>query len=579
MSRLRLLVGAATDAGRVRSVNEDKALVSEELVAVADGMGGHVGGEVAARTAIDALRSSFARNRGARGLLSAVEQANRAVYDQSLLDRSLRGMGTTLTAAAVVHERAGDKVVLVNVGDSRAYLLDHSGLVRLTEDHSLVEEMVRRGELTPAEAAVHPHRHIVTRVLGIDETIEVDAWELEPERGARLLLCSDGLTNELDDNELESVLAERRSAPETARELVARALSHGGSDNITVVVVDFDRDGQGAPRQEPVVLGEQPTGRDNGTGAAGDAPAAAPTGRGNGAADPATVAVTRVPAATDGEAGRDTPARAGAAGGEDRAGATGRTTPATSAVAAVATPGQAGTAGSAIGNGSSGGRDTGAGHGAPATAAVQAVRPARPRTAPAATRVVAQPAVRVRHERIMTFRVAFFVLLLVGVLGGSAVFVRWFIKASYYVGVVDGRVAILEGRPGGLLWFKPTLVERTGLSVSSVFAPNRAYLEAGMEEPTLAAARQVVLQLSNSSTFLSTPSGNSGQADGIPPGSTLVPISSPTPTVATLPPVVATTSPTLAPGQLSKDIAGAVSGLVGGHAKGTAAAGRTKGAG
>jgi protein phosphatase len=577
---LRLSIGAATDPGRVRAVNEDKALVSQELVAVADGMGGHVGGEIAARTAIEALRSSFARNGGSRGLLAAVEQANRAVYDQSVHDRNLRGMGTTLTAAAVVHQRSGDKVVLVNVGDSRAYLLDGRGLVRLTQDHSLVEEMVRRGELTPAEAAVHPHRHIVTRVLGIDETIEVDAWELEPEPGARLLLCSDGLTNECDDAELEAVLAERRPAPETARELVARALSHGGSDNITAVVVDFEDGGGTGASVAPVVLGEASAE----AGEAGDRRVSALEGAASSAAgsatssDPATMAVDRVvpesgPGATAADRGASGPPTAAMAMGAP--GTAGSTDGIASAPSAPLT------AGSPPGTTRlpTGGSPTSSG-----ATTTRLLRPTAPRSTAPPTRLVAAPpgadAVRVRHERIMTFRVAFFVLLLVGVLGGAAGFVGWFVKASYYVGIVDGRVAILEGRPGGFLWFKPIVVERTTLAESDVFAPTRPYLEAGMEEPTLATARRVLGQLLDGSAYLALPTGSSGQANGVPIGSTLVPISSPIPTVATLPPTIPATSTTIPASQLSKVIAGAAAGVVGGtHTTSTAPSAAHAGAG
>jgi protein phosphatase len=607
---LRLAAAAVSDAGRVRAVNEDKAAVAEDLVAIADGMGGHAGGEVAASTAIEALVGSFSRNRSVKGLLAAVQQANRAVYDQSVHDRSLRGMGTTLTAAAVVRQRSGDKIVIVNVGDSRAYLLDGSGLARLTEDHSLVEEMVRRGELTAAEAAVHPHRHIVTRVLGIDEDVEVDAWELEPLEGSRLLLCSDGLTNELDDGELAEILAERRPAEETARELVERALGHGGSDNVTVVVVDLLAGGEspdgalragasdatdappagavppggpgvGAPLETaPPGAGSSPvagrkTGRPAEAGAGTDGPSGLPApGSGSAGTADATgwVPIAPAPVAAAGGDHRD---GAGSSAGTATAGAAAapakRLTRASSAadpltVARPAAPGDGRRAAR---------RRGGAGEPAPARAAaapgraaadtaavpvaaaarsgparsgpVRAVVPAGRILLPAGSAGVAgvqRPvAARIRHERIMTFRVAFFVLLLVAVLGGAAGFVGWFVRASYFVGVVDGHVAILEGRPGGFLWFHPTLVERTTLAESSVFAPTRTYLEAGMEQPSLAAARRVVAQLASRSAYLALPTGSTSRANGVPTGSTLVPISSPVPTLPPPPPTVATTAP------------------------------------
>ncbi|MHB1784297.1 MAG: Stp1/IreP family PP2C-type Ser/Thr phosphatase, partial [Acidimicrobiales bacterium] len=232
----------ATDAGRVRSSNQDMSLATSDLVAVADGMGGHVGGEVAARLAIETLQRSFATSKSASGLVAATSRANRAVYDESERQATLRGMGTTLTAAALVRSGRHERIAVANVGDSRAYVLRGGELVQLTEDHSLVEEMVRNGELTPSEAAVHPHRHILTRALGIDGSVKVDSWEVDPVPGTRLLLCSDGLTNECSDAEIAATLAAEPDPEAAALRLVALAVAHGGSDNVTVVVADVDPD-------------------------------------------------------------------------------------------------------------------------------------------------------------------------------------------------------------------------------------------------------------------------------------------------------------------------------------------------
>ena len=182
MSRLR--TAAATDTGYLRSTNQDVALATSDLAAVADGMGGHLGGEVAARIAVEQLLETYRRDRTTDGLLAAVGAANSAVYSRSQSDRNLRGMGTTLTAAAYIGDEPGGKLrlALVNVGDSRAYLVDRSErrVHKLTEDHSVVEEMVRSGELTPEEAAVHPHRHILTRALGIEPSIEAGLLGARP---------------------------------------------------------------------------------------------------------------------------------------------------------------------------------------------------------------------------------------------------------------------------------------------------------------------------------------------------------------------------------------------------------------
>jgi protein phosphatase len=243
---IRLRSSSATDVGLVRTTNQDRALVGDGLFAVADGMGGHVGGETAAQTAIEAFRTTFAGHPSADGVADAVRQANHAVWETARAETALRGMGTTLTAAALVTVDGNQDLTVVNVGDSRAYLYQHGELSQLTADHSLVEEMVRSGELSAEEAAVHPQRHILTRALGIEPDVEVDVWHVPPHAGDRILLCSDGLINELGDDEIASVLGRHPDDPEAAANaLVSQARDSGGSDNITVVVVDVVEDGDG----------------------------------------------------------------------------------------------------------------------------------------------------------------------------------------------------------------------------------------------------------------------------------------------------------------------------------------------
>jgi protein phosphatase len=222
----------------VRSLNEDLALETNTLFAVADGMGGHAGGEVAARIAIDALEEHFSHDPSVDGLVEAVHEANQAVWDRGHEDAALRGMGTTLVAAALVNTDGGDRLVLANVGDSRAYRFHRDELGQMTVDHSVAEELVARGELSQAEALVHPHRHILTRALGVDPDVEVDIWELVPEEGDRFLLCSDGLSNEVMPEEMSRVLAGSRDPREAAESLVRMANESGGNDNITAVVLD-----------------------------------------------------------------------------------------------------------------------------------------------------------------------------------------------------------------------------------------------------------------------------------------------------------------------------------------------------
>ena len=172
--------GSATDVGRVRTVNQDLPLERPNLYAVADGMGGHVGGEVAARVAVETLERAFERAPTVDGLREAFSEANAAVWHESQVNVDLRGMGTTLTAMALVGGTGGgDVLALANVGDSRAYVFSGGHLVQVTDDHSLAEERMRHGEMTEAEAAVHPQRHILTRALGVSSEVEADMWELE----------------------------------------------------------------------------------------------------------------------------------------------------------------------------------------------------------------------------------------------------------------------------------------------------------------------------------------------------------------------------------------------------------------
>ena len=177
----QLNAGAATDVGRVRQINEDRFLADERLFAVADGVGGHQAGEVASQTSVETLLRAFEDGEHTtEGLVAAVEAANSAVWQLAQGSREKRGMGTTLTALALVQENGEEQLALTNVGDSRAYMLQGGELIQLTEDHSLVEELVRDGKLTPAEALTHPQKSIITRALGMEPAIQVDSWEITP---------------------------------------------------------------------------------------------------------------------------------------------------------------------------------------------------------------------------------------------------------------------------------------------------------------------------------------------------------------------------------------------------------------
>lgn len=243
-----LVAAGATDVGRVRTSNEDQYLLVEPLYAVADGMGGHAAGEVASEAAVDALREAFEANPSSEGLVDAVRKANRAVWEQSRERSDQRGMGTTLTAVALVEEDGDEVLAVAHVGDSRAYLLRDGELDQLTEDHSVPEELRRAGRLSAEEAAIDSRRHVLTRVLGVDAEVEVDTFEVVPHRGDRFLLASDGLFGDVADEEIASILRHRTDPTRIAQDLVATAKDAGGADNITVVVIDVADDDERAAR-------------------------------------------------------------------------------------------------------------------------------------------------------------------------------------------------------------------------------------------------------------------------------------------------------------------------------------------
>lgn len=342
--------GGATHTGRVREHNEDAYLVADSLFAVCDGVGGHRAGEVAATVAIEALRSHFV-NRTTAGLLAAVHAANRRVWERSLEEPVLRGMATTLTAAALVSEDGEERIVLANVGDSRAYLFRDGELTQVSEDHSLVEELVREGRLSREEAELHPQRSLITRALGLEPEVAVDHWEVVPYTGDRFLLCTDGLTTEVPDDRIATVLRRLADPQEAARELVHLAVAAGGRDNVTVVVLDVVDDG--------------------------------------GRAEAASAALADEPLTADSAAQPSEPEHD-----------------------------------------------------------LVAEREAKPTTG--------------------RLRVAAFVLAVSAVVGAAVGTVGWYARHPWFVGTVDGNVGIYRGRPGGVLWFQPTLVTDTGIPLTSV---------------------------------------------------------------------------------------------------------------
>jgi serine/threonine protein phosphatase PrpC len=220
-----------TDVGRQREANEDTFVIDEPLFAVADGMGGAQAGEIASKLAASAVRSSDPGR-----LEDLIQEANRRVHQRSVEDAAASGMGTTLTVAEII----GERVSIGHVGDSRAYLVRDGRLEQLTEDHSLVGELVRSGKLTPEEAESHPQRSVITRALGTDPDVDVDTFAVEPRPGDLFLLCSDGLTTMVDDRTIERLVEDKRGDLEgLVNALIRAANKGGGEDNITVVAFEI----------------------------------------------------------------------------------------------------------------------------------------------------------------------------------------------------------------------------------------------------------------------------------------------------------------------------------------------------
>ncbi len=230
MAKVRIV--AKSEKGLVRSINEDRYIATDKLIAVADGMGGHLAGEVAAQIAIDKLKDFHLNGSILESLERVFQEANRAIYENGRNNKDREGMGTTLTAIYV----QDNKAYIAHVGDSRAYLIRQKELIQLTEDHSYVNQLVSLGTLSPEEAQRHPQRNILLRVLGIKEELTVDLAVVDLQAKDRLLVASDGLFSDVDKDELTNILLNDLDLLQTADQLIDLALTHGGKDNVTVVL-------------------------------------------------------------------------------------------------------------------------------------------------------------------------------------------------------------------------------------------------------------------------------------------------------------------------------------------------------
>jgi PPM family protein phosphatase len=227
---------AVTDPGRTRRHNEDAYVIEPPLFAIADGMGGAQAGEVASQLATAALKEAEANGGGEQRIADLIQAANRRVYDRSSSDPNTSGMGTTITVALV----EDDQVAFGHVGDSRAYLIRDARMEQLTEDHSLVNELLKTGKLSREEAETHPQRSVITRALGTDPDVDVDTFSVRAENGDLFLLCSDGLTDMVSEESILEVVERNRDDIDAAlRGLVKAANRGGGQDNITVVAFEI----------------------------------------------------------------------------------------------------------------------------------------------------------------------------------------------------------------------------------------------------------------------------------------------------------------------------------------------------
>ena len=237
-------VFSATDIGQKRHMNQDFIFTSEEsvgnlpnLFVVADGMGGHNAGDFASRYGVSVLVETVRKDKNfnpVKVMRNAIEAANCEVFSQSRNDPSMAGMGTTMVVCTVV----GGYAYIANVGDSRLYLAGSDSMTQITQDHSLIAEMVRLGELTPEEGRNHPDKNIITRAVGTNEDVKIDFFDVKLETGDQILMCSDGLSNMVEDQRIFEILKGEDTEADKAQVLVDEANANGGRDNIAVIVVE-----------------------------------------------------------------------------------------------------------------------------------------------------------------------------------------------------------------------------------------------------------------------------------------------------------------------------------------------------
>jgi serine/threonine protein phosphatase PrpC len=480
--------GATTNPGLVRTENEDTYVTEPMVFAVADGMGGHQAGEVAS-----ALAASIVRDRLGRGASSeddaesVVHEVNAAIFGAARANAAQSGMGTTLTALAVLKAQGqgssliDEQLVLLNVGDSRTYLFRNGRLSRVTVDHSYVQELVATGHITMEEARTHPRRNIVTRALGIEQNVRADMWTMAIVRGDRFVLCSDGLVDEVPDSEITQLVANVEDPQALSEQLVALANSHGGRDNVTVVVVDVM---EGADPPDPTediaidpdwaaqvddaaIWNEGATGESDDTEPkAADGTRLIPTtaagastmpgSRVDGLGATATAAISSMPtvappAAPLGAAESIRSNRAATPTLPPPAASSGARPSASmplgaadaSSTSSPTLPPASGTPFAPETGNAPGGRDAG-----------EVPDGKSPRKA----------TLKPPRRRRLTGGLFLFVVVLAAIIIATFTLIAVHARSGYFVAFHGDKVAVYKGQPGGVLWFQPTLVQDSALT-------------------------------------------------------------------------------------------------------------------
>ena len=408
---IELRAGAATDVGLVRTSNQDELLIANPLFAVADGMGGPAAGEVAAATAIKNLHDAFAATGDptADHLLEAAQVANRAVWDRAEANPEMRGMGTTLVALALVND---GRVAVINIGDSRLYVLHGGELRQVTSDHNLVAELVAEGRLSKEEAEFHPRRNVITRAIGVDPEVPADLFLVDPAPGDRFLLCSDGLFRELGDTQIGAILAAwttPRPPPTTWWPRPSSGAAATTSPSSWWTSAKRSRHPRRSRRLTP--------------------PRPLTPARTLNQPNPDTLQTTGIPAGGGVPAATDETRGTLPADGDDDS-----------------VPGDQ-------------------------ARRSRAVRPRR---------------------RIVTLGVVLFFVGLLALLALAVAGIAWYSRSSYFVGLTGNRITIFQGRPGGVLWYRPTVAQATSVTTADVESRHLPALVSGQQEPSLGAARLFV---------------------------------------------------------------------------------------